>query len=149
MKSATVIILQAMATLKPNRASHMLMDLYERLFAIYLKTRSLNLALAFLNYLEVVKSGELTFLGQKVQMSELTMAVDEWTRGIAMQGYVEFQAAHAQIQEKYLANIPLGITTGMYMTLDCCSNVIYNFSCVYMSIHVHTYGYAYRRTREW
>lgn len=108
-----------MATLKPNRdsriTSHMFMDLYERLFAIFLKTRSVNLALAFLNYLEVLKSGELTFLGQKVQMSELTMAVDEWTRGIAMQGSVEFQAAHAQVQEKYLANIPLGVTTGIYV----------------------------------
>ena len=59
---------------------------YERLFSIYLKTRSVSLALAFLNYFEGAKDGRLDFLGDKVQVSELSKAVDEWTREIEVQG---------------------------------------------------------------
>ena len=107
-KCATLIILQAAAKLKDKIP----IDFHERLFAIYLKTSSVNLALAYLNYLEDYRNGVLTFLDEKVQASELFAAVDTWTREIEIQEYTDFMTAHKEVQDKYLANIPMGIVAG-------------------------------------
>ena len=50
----------------------MSLDLYERLFAIYVKTKSVNLALAFLIHLEESREGQITFVGERVIMATFT-----------------------------------------------------------------------------
>ena len=64
-KWATILVMQAYQLKKIK----MTYSIYERLFAIYLKTESVNLALGFLIYLEELLAGDISFLGYKVSFT--------------------------------------------------------------------------------
>jgi len=65
-KWATIIVMQA----QRQKSINLSVDIYERLFALYLKTQTINLALGFLLHIEEIRQGDITFLGVKVKAEE-------------------------------------------------------------------------------
>jgi hypothetical protein len=96
-KVATIIIMQAMQL----KGIRMKSEIYQRLFAIYMKTKNVMLATAFLVYLEEIKVGALSFIGTRVKSNDLTTIVNEWIQDILSNGQLNFEEMYVETIKKY------------------------------------------------
>lgn len=96
-KLASIVVLQAMRL----KGIKMKSEIYQRLFAIFLKTNNLNLAIAFLVYLEEIKVGSLNFVGIRVKTNDLSTIVDDWERELLSNGPTVFEKTYFDTVKKY------------------------------------------------
>jgi hypothetical protein len=87
-------------------------EIYNRLFALFMKTRNTNLALSYLVHLEEQREGEISFSGLRAQGSELLTSVNDWSRALVLDGPAAFHSTLLTSARQYQQGIPDGSSAG-------------------------------------